>query len=205
MLLILSISLLVSVSQITYLASAVSSLTGMNSLPTPLITLLQGVILPALVVLFVSHIIPPSLRLIIQIRHDRSRQDVGKFIQRSYFTFLFVQIFIVSSTSISIPIVIVALKNRDTSVPAILARVLPNASNYFFSHIIISTASMISGMIIQVTVLGNVFSSPRTPRQKWEREEKVFLNKWETFLPPFANIACIGMSDQTFLGLISLS
>ena len=195
-LLVLGISLPVSVSQVTYLASAVSSLAGINSLPAPLIALLQGVLLPALVVLFVSRIVPPSLRVIVQFRRDFSQQDMGKFIQRSYFTFLFIQIFIVSSASVSIPTVIAALKNRDRSVPAILAQVLPNASNYFFSHIIISTASTISGMIIQVTALWNIFFSPRTPRQKWEREESVFLKEWETFLPPFANIACIGMCDM---------
>jgi hypothetical protein len=176
-LLVLGISLSVSISQITYLASAVSSLAGINSLPAPLITLLQGVILPALVILFVSRIVPPSLRVIAQLRHDHSRQNRGKFIQRSYFTFLFIQIFIVLSTFISIPTVITTLKNKDSSVPAVLARVLPNASNYFLSHIIISTASTISRIIIQVTVLQNMFFFPRTPRQKWKREKTVFLKK----------------------------
>ena len=64
-LLVLSILLLVSISQITYFTSIVLSLIGINSLPVPLITLLQGILLPILIVLFILYIIPLSLRMII--------------------------------------------------------------------------------------------------------------------------------------------
>lgn len=72
---VLNISLLVSILQIIYLISIVLLLIRINLLPAPLIALLQGIILSVIIVLFVSRIIPSSLCMITQLRHNYSQQD----------------------------------------------------------------------------------------------------------------------------------
>ena len=193
--LVIGISLPVSASQILYLANAISSLAHVEFLPRAIFALVQGVLFPSLVVFLLSNILPPSLRLIVQLRGSCSRRTIKSFIQRAYFVFLFIQIFIISSTSISFAAAVTELREGNTSAVAVLARVLPSASNYFFSHVIISTASMIYVMVIRVNFVGSFFTAS-TPRQKWEQEESVFLKEWDCFLPIFANLACIGMIDR---------
>jgi len=199
-LLLAVVSFPVSLSQITYLGETLASFAGAEALPTPIIAVLQGAITPSLLVATISFIVPPSLRMVAHIRRERSLQDTEKSIQRSYFIFLFIQIFVVSSSSISIPTVIAAIRLDTESVPAILARILPNASNFFFSHIIITTASLVSSTAFQFGALKRVLLSPvldKTARDKYNREQDVYIKEWGVLLPFLTNTACIGMQKIT--------
>lgn len=98
------------------------------------------------------------------------------------------QVFLTVSLSAGITTVIGQLKDSVEAVPAILARNLPKASNYFFSYITIYAFTTVTQIFLQICGLVQLLVlSPlldRSPRQMWVRG---------TFIPALTNVACIGL------------
>ena len=184
-----------SLSQIRYLVNVVSWLRWMDSLPSWLMAVIQGVLPPAMLAL-ITTAVPVALRLLANIQGHHSRQDVENCVQIYYYTFLFVQVFLTVSLSAGITTVIGDLADKITSTPAVLAQNLPKACNYFFSYILIHTFTTVALTLVEVNgflalfVLSSIFD--KTARQKWMRGQALGLNKWGTFIPVLTNTACIG-------------
>jgi hypothetical protein len=112
---------------------------------------------------------------------------IKNHVQIYYFTFLFVYVFLNVSLSAGITTIVGELTTVVDSVPEVLARNLPKASNYFFSYILIHTFTTIAytllqlGGLVQVLVLSLFLD--KTARQKWAKVECLGLHKWGTFIP----------------------
>jgi calcium permeable stress-gated cation channel len=117
----------------------------------------------------ITAIVPLTLRLLANLQGQYLHQAVEKSVQLYYFAFLFVQIFFVVSLSAGIATIIEQLPIIQ-SVPAVLAKSLPKASNYFFLYITIYTIGTVTASLLQInTVLQLGILSPvldQTPRQK---------------------------------------
>jgi hypothetical protein len=194
---IFPVTILGSLSQIEYLVHLVSWLGWIESLPSWLVAVIQGVLPPVMLAL-VTAAVPVALRLLVNMQGHHSHQVVENYIQIYYYTFLFVQVFLAVSLSAGITAIIGELADKiTTSTPAVLAQNLPKACNYFFSYILIHTFTTIAFTLVNVNGLIALFVlSPlfdKTARQKWMRGQTVGLQKWGTFIPVFTNIACIGL------------
>jgi hypothetical protein len=186
-----------TLSQIRYLASVAPWLNWIDGLPTWLTAAIQG-LLPQAMVSLITALAPVALRLMGNARGFYSRRVVENHIQIYYFTFLFVQVFLMVSLSAGITTIIGELTGAVESVPEVLARNLPKASNYFFSYTIIQTFTTTAYTLLQLSGLFEILIlSPlldKTARQKWVRGTCLDLQKWGTFIPVLTNMACIGMS-----------
>ncbi len=167
----------------------------MDSLPSWLMAVIQGVLPPAMLAL-ITTAVPVAFRLLANMQGHHSRQVVENRVQIYYYTFLFVQVFLTVSLSAGITTIIGDLADKITSTPAVLAQNLPKACNYFFSYILIHTFTTVALTLVEVNGLLAVFIlSPifdTTARQKWMRGQALGLHKWGTFIPVLTNTACIG-------------
>lgn len=121
-------------------------------------------------------LVPMALRVLVNFQKLHSHQAVESSVQRLYFTFLFIQVFLVASLSSSITTVLAGLRSSAKSVPLVLAQNLPKASNYFFSYFILKASSTISITLICGEKLLNLLLSyirDKTARQKWTRSEAI--------------------------------
>lgn len=83
----------------------------------------------------ISAAVPTVLRGFANMQGLSSRQAVESRIQTYYFTFLFVQVFLAVSISVGVIVFIGEMTYTVEGIPAVLAKNLPKACNYFFSYI----------------------------------------------------------------------
>ncbi len=182
-------------SQITTLADSVSWLHWIAGAPAWLSGIIQGV-LPQLMLVALTALLPLILRIITGWQGLSTETTVELSLQKYYFAFLFVQNFLTVSLSSSITAIAQDLLHGLNSAPALLARNLPKASNYFFSYLTLQGLSVSAGAFLQAGGLVNwLILAPwtdRTPRQKWERQVGLPEIRWGTFYPLYTNLACIG-------------
>jgi hypothetical protein len=121
--------------------------------------------------------------------------------QNAYFGFQVVQVFLVttlaSAASSSVQLVI----SQPTEAPNLLAKHLPDASNFYISYIVLQGLTFTSGALLGIAglVIGKVLgkfldSSPRKIYSRWANLAGL---SWGTMLPPLSLIAVIGKSLVT--------
>lgn len=183
------------VSQIAYIVGIIPELAWLEKLPSWMVPAIQGILPPIMLAAWIS-LAPIALRVLVNFQKLHSHQAVESSVQRLYFIFLFIQVFLVASLSSSITTVRAGLGSSAKSVPIVLAQNLPKASNYFFSYFILKASSTISITLICGEKLLNLLLSnirDKTARQKWTRSQAINIKLWGTFVPVYTNLACIGM------------
>lgn len=185
------------VSQFSQLAKQ-NGFHWISKIPEAAASIIQGILPPALVsLLFV--VVPVILKLLHNLQGLHTGNGVQIAVQRSYFAFLFVQLFLivtVSSSALAIIQTLDSVSKNITSVPQVLAQNIPKAANYFFNYMIVQALSTSAGALAQVGVLFVWFILrplvDSTPRQKWSRQLKLPRISWGKFFPVYTNLACIG-------------
>lgn len=182
-------------SQVKYLEDTFSWLHWLTKAPNFVISIIQGVLPPALLGLLLL-LLPVILRFLARSQGNHTGMAVELSLQKYYFTFLFVQVFLVVSISSGITTVVQQISESPQSVPSILAQNLPKASNYFFSYLLLQALSVSAGALVQVMGLFKWFLlAPlldSTARQKWHRQTDLPNMRWGTFFPVYTNLASIG-------------
>ncbi|KFY30556.1 hypothetical protein V493_01829 [Pseudogymnoascus sp. VKM F-4281 (FW-2241)] len=195
-----------AVSQVTYLVGIIPGLAWLETLPSWMVPAIQGILPPVMLAIWIS-LVPIALRVLVNFQKLHSHQAEESSVQRFYFIFLFIQVFLVASLSSSITTVLGGLGSSAKSVPVVLAQNLPKASNYFFSYFILKASSTISITLICGEKLLNLLLSnirDKTARQKWTRSETLNIKLWGTFVPVYTNLACIGLVYSVIAPLILL-
>ena len=166
-----------------------------RNVSAPLAGLVLGV-LPQMMLTILLILIPFLIRFLAEQQGFLTVQDLEMAIQRYYFTFLFVQIFLTVSVSASATTIINDAYHGLDFIPLVLASNLPKTSNYFFSYILIQGLSISANQFAQLLGLFRriYWNSKRdkSPRQQWERKRAAFDIQWGTLYPVFTNLACIG-------------
>jgi hypothetical protein len=184
-----------TLSQISYLASAIPGRLSVDGLPKWLLGVIRGVFPPAILAL-ITALVPPILRTLANLQGFHSRLATENAVQNYYFVFLFVQVFLVVSLSASITTVVENLQRGLDSIPVILVLNLPKASNYFFSYLALNASATVASTLLLPKEWFSVMLSSildKSTRQKWARREVLHLKPWGTFIPAYTNLACIGM------------
>jgi hypothetical protein len=113
--------------------------------------------------------------------------SVETLIQRHYFTFLYIQLFLVVSISSGITTMIPDLVSGFQSVPLILARNLPKSCNYFFSYLVLQAVVQTSTILFQLP--DGLWRGLRRGQAKHSMKRV----RWSLVYPVFANLICICM------------
>lgn len=166
-------------------------------LSVPLRGLITGV-LPPLMLALLFVIVPFLTRLVSERQGFLTVRDLELAIQRYYFSFLFVQVFLTVAVSASATTIINNLAHGVESIPLVLASNLPKTSNYFFSYLLVQGLSISANQLAQILkLLGSLYRSMNrdaSPRRQWQRRKAAFDLQWGTLIPVFTNLACIGQS-----------
>ena len=182
------------VSNVSQLES-VSWLHWISKLPQSVLSLIQGLLPPALLALLLL-LLPLILRLLAKAQGCLTGMSVELTVQKYYFSFLFVQVFLVASISSGIGAIVPELTRNPQSVPSLLATNLPKAANYFFSYMLLQAFSTSGGALLQLAELAKWYLlapiMDSTARQKWRRQINLPDVRWGKFFPVYTNLACIG-------------
>ena len=196
-----------ALSQISTLAQSFKFLNFLLALPAWFISALQGV-LPAAFLAVLMVLLPMILRFLSKIQGTQSGMLVELSVQKYYFFFLFVQLFLVVSVAAAVSTILGLFKGDEeiTDIPRILATNVPRASNYFFSYMLLQALSVSAGALVQIGGLLSWFVlAPLldvTARSKFKRQTQLSEIKWGTFFPVYTNLACIGLIYSVISPLI---
>lgn len=198
-----------ALSQIEVAAKSFSFLHWIMKIPPWFRSVLQGVLPPALLGLLLF-LLPLILRFLVRLQGSQSGMLVELSVQRYYFWFLFVQLFLVVSIAGALTQFFALFKSVEgfTNVPSLLGTNIPKASNYFFSYMLLQALSVSAGALLQVgSLIGWFILAPildSTARAKFKRQTDLSNIQWGTFFPVYTNLACIGLIYSVISPLILL-
>ncbi|KAJ9643738.1 hypothetical protein H2204_001883 [Knufia peltigerae] len=198
-----------ALSQLDVAAKTWSWLHWVLKIPAWFRSVIQGVLPPALLGLL-TFLLPLILRFLCKVQGIQSGMLVEISVQRYYFAFLFVQLFLVVSIASALTQFFALFTSFDgfTNIPALLGTNIPKASNYFFSYMLLQALSVSAGALVQVGsligwfILAPLFDS--TARAKFKRQTQLSNVQWGTFFPVYTNLACIGLIYSVISPLILL-
>ncbi|KAL8999761.1 MAG: hypothetical protein Q9169_001434 [Polycauliona sp. 2 TL-2023] len=187
------------------ISEEVTWLHWIQDLPKSVLGIISGVLPQALLALILA-LLPITLRFLANIQGNHTGMAVELSVQNYYFTFLFVQVFLVVSISTGITNVISQISESPTNVTSILAANLPKSTNYFFSYMLLQALTVSAGALVQLGGLVKWFILARildsTGRQKWKRQTDLTNVQWGTFFPVYTNLAAIGLIYSVISPLI---
>lgn len=198
------------------LDSYIDDVHGLNSKKhlKNLLLVIAGV-LPTLVIVILLALVPIILNLLAGLKGVKTGSQRNEFVQKFYFMFLFIQLFLVVSIASffakSIPDFVnnlAKLQDVNYVLQELLAKNLPSASTYFFSYMILQALSTSSATLLQVIslffwyIVGPMFDS--TARHKWKRNTTLNNVEWGSFFPIYTNFACIALIYSIIAPLISV-
>ncbi|KAF4465355.1 phm7-similarity to hyp1 [Fusarium albosuccineum] len=171
-------------------------------------------LLPTVLLGVLLYLLPLFLELLAEFKGAKTHAIRDEFVQKFYFAFLFIQVFLVVSiasfftTSIDELAANVEELGGAKDVLDILSRNLPKAANYFFSYMILQSLSASSATLLQVGaiithyVLGPLLDT--TARAKWLRHTSPISIRWSAVFPVYTNFACIALTYCIISPLISI-
>ncbi|KAI9732790.1 MAG: hypothetical protein M1834_003728 [Cirrosporium novae-zelandiae] len=193
-----------SLSQISTIRKTIPWLgSWLGKAPTWVISVVQG-ILPIVVLALLMIILPLILRFLVKLQGIPTGMLIELTVQRYYFCFQFVQIFLVVSISSAfttlINLIETATKQNTfdvSTIPEVLAKNIPKASNYFLSYMLLQSLSVSGGALVQIATIFKVFIlapfKNDTARNKFKTQTALPQIKWGTFYPAYTTLACIGL------------
>jgi len=165
-------------------------------------------VLPALVLSLILALVPIVLGYLATWQGAKTGASKSETVQVYYFSFLFVQVFLVVSIASGTFQTIAHLTSNLQDTPQVLAENLPKAANYFFAYMILQALSTSSGTLLQIGTLFIWYIWARivdnTARAKWTRNTQLPTVTWGSFFPVYTNFACIALIYSIVAPLISL-
>ena len=123
-------------------------------------------------------------------------------VQKWYFVFQVVQVFLVTTLSSGAAAVVSQITQDPTSIPTLLADRLPRASNYYLTYFIVQGTTSASDNLLNYSDLLQYllfdYFWDKTPRQKYSRFTSLRSIAWGKVFPKYANFAIIGKSHQRY-------
>lgn len=183
-------------SRISTLSDTTSWLDWIGSLPSWLLSFIQGTLPPVIQVIVLSGPLPILLRLLTnRTRGATTGQEGERSLQLWYFIFLIVELFIIPTISSGLTSIVEELIRTPTSVPNILATNLPSAANYYFSFLILQALSLSATSVLQTIRLFNfyVLGHVNTPDAVFQKLSWTNMTRIGSNIPWYTTFAVIGM------------
>ncbi|KAI1801214.1 DUF221-domain-containing protein [Daldinia bambusicola] len=196
------------ISNIGYLANNVEWLSFLKGLPEPVIGLLSGLI-PPLATSWLSKIVPSIFRYIFKSTGSPTNTTAELKVQKWYYIFQVTQVFLVTTVFSGAAPVAAQLMERakdPTSIPELLARQIPKASNFYLTYFIIQGTTSAADNLLNYSdlmsyLIYNYFFD-KTPRQKFNRYTSMKGIAWGKLFPKFANFAIIAIAYSCIAPLV---
>ncbi|AET41563.1 Spo75p Ecym_8281 [Eremothecium cymbalariae DBVPG len=154
-------------------------------------------IVPVMTLIFLTEGVPFLFRWFGWLKCCRSGSATELDVQKWFFAFLFVHIFLVVTISSGISVIVEKLVNNPVSIPDLLGTNLPKSSNFFCSFVLIRGMSYFGGNFMQIkNLLFELFYyrwKVFTPRGTFERNTNIQQYQWGSVYPMFSVLACIGI------------
>ncbi|KAF3767660.1 hypothetical protein M406DRAFT_90197 [Cryphonectria parasitica EP155] len=169
---------------------------------------LAAAVLPQAFLALILALVPIVLSMIAEFQGVKTGASRSEWVQIYYFFFLFVEVFLVVSITSGALQTIANIAQDIEGLPTLLAENLPDASNYFFSYLLLQGASVSSGTLLQVSslamwyVLSRILDS--TARAKFIRQTSLPKVKWGSFFPVYTNFACIALVFSVIAPIMSI-
>ena len=184
-------------SQLDTLRTNTSWLEWLADWPSWVISLISGPVTAILLALLVQLVVPALCRKLAVLcgAPTRSRREVAT--QGFYFTFLIIELVLVTSISSGLLAVIPVIANNPTAIAATLANNLPKAANYFFNYLVIQALGFSGSALFQylrilfITTIWPWFT--QTPRQEAWLQTTLPHQMWANVFSLWTNFAVIGM------------
>ncbi|KAI0387705.1 DUF221-domain-containing protein [Hypomontagnella monticulosa] len=165
-------------------------------------------VLPAILLALLLWLVPIIMGILASFKGAKTGSQKSETVQKFYFAFLFVQVFLVVSLATGLLQTIQDIANNPTGIADLLAENLPKAANYFFSYMILQALSVSSGTLLQIGALINWYLIARimnnTARNKWSTNTKLPDVNWGTYFPVYTNFACIALIYLVVAPIISI-
>ncbi|KAI1769490.1 DUF221-domain-containing protein [Hypoxylon sp. FL1150] len=165
-------------------------------------------VLPAILLALLLWLVPIIMGVLASFKGAKTGSQKSETIQKFYFAFLFVQVFLVVSLASGLLQTLDYLANNPTQIADLLAENLPKAANYFFSYMILQALSVSSGTLLQIGALIQWYVISKimnnTARNKWSTNTKLPEVNWGTTFPVYTNFACIALIYSVVAPIISL-
>lgn len=165
-------------------------------------------VLPALLLALLLWLVPVVMNLLAGFKGAKTGTQKTEIVQKFYFAFLFVQVFLIVSLASGVVAILEGVLNNPTGIADTLAHKLPSAANYFFSYMILQSLSASSGTLLQIGELVNWYIISRlfnkTARNKWTTNTTLPTVKWGIYFPVYTNFACIALVYSVVAPIISI-
>ncbi|OTB08130.1 hypothetical protein M426DRAFT_201462 [Hypoxylon sp. CI-4A] len=165
-------------------------------------------VLPTVLLAVLLALVPVIMSFLAGFKGAKTGAQKSETVQKFYFAFLFVQVFLVVSLASGILQTLESLANNPTGVADLLAENLPKAANYFFSYMILQALSVSSGTLLQIKALVKWYIISRimnkTARNKWSTNTTLPDVNWGSYFPVYTNFACIALIYSVVAPIISL-
>ncbi|KAI8629530.1 DUF221-domain-containing protein [Xylariaceae sp. FL1651] len=165
-------------------------------------------VLPAILLALLLWLVPIVMDFLAGFKGAKTGTQKSEIVQQFYFSFLFVQVFLIVSLSSGATAILQGVLNDPTSITDTFANKLPSAANYFFSYMILQALSVSSGTLLQIGALVNWYIISRifnsTARNKWATNTTLPSVKWGSYFPVYTNFACIALVYSVIAPIISI-
>lgn len=196
------IGLISQIPYVTYLFITPSKL-GIES------EFLDGILLsiiPIVTLIFLIECVPYIFRLFSYLKGCKTGREIEIDVQKWFFAFLFVHLFLVVTISSGVSVIIGNLINNPITVPSLLAEELPKSSNFFCSFVIIRGIAYSGGNFLRIKeLLFELFYfnfKIYTPHSYLRRLKKSLFFNWGSIYPIFTVLACIVLIYSVIAPLI---
>lgn len=193
-------------SNVNYLIGPGGKLPWLNwieKLPHFLLGIITG-LFPTAVLAALMALLPIILRLAARLSGSPTYSEVEYTVQNSYFSFQIIQVFLATTISSAASSTVVTIINNPTSITTILSTSIPRASNFYLSYFILQSLAVSTGTLVGIAglimtpLLVKVFRS--TPREIWQRWNRLSRVSWGTLYPVYTNLFVIGMPLKNLKG-----
>ncbi|KAK9240344.1 hypothetical protein V1525DRAFT_448193 [Lipomyces kononenkoae] len=196
-----------AISNITYLTNEVHFLRFILNMPHVLYGLVTA-LLPTILLAILMALLPVILRLMARLAGAPSNSLVELHVQNSYFAFLVVQVFLVTTLASSASAVVTQIVHDPTSATNLLATNLPKSSNFFIAYLLLQGFSIGGGALLQIVglILSRIlpFFLDNTPRKMYARWSSLSAIGWGTVFPVYTNLAVIAITYSIISPVILL-
>ncbi|CCF57122.1 hypothetical protein KAFR_0C01290 [Kazachstania africana CBS 2517] len=181
------------ISNINFLTQKIPFLRWINNLPNVLMGLITG-LLPTILLAILMSLVAPIITKVGKLSGCITYQQNSKFIQRWYFAFQVIQVFIVTTLASSAAATVEAIINDPSSAMTLLANNLPKASNFYIFYFLLLALTTPTSNLLQAVTLVLAKLTPfldSTPRAKWLRYNKLSQPNYSVLYPTVQILAII--------------
>ncbi|KAL8838911.1 MAG: hypothetical protein Q9170_001948 [Blastenia crenularia] len=188
-------TILGSLSQLSSLSYSVTWLSWLRKWPSWILGLISGPLVAILLALLIQLVVPALARKLAVLVGAPTRSKREVITQNFYFTFLFIELVLLTAVSSSVIRIIPLIIDNPVSIPTLLAINIPTSANYFFNYLIVQSLGFSGSILFQylrvlyITTIWPWFT--QTPREEAWLQTTIPHQMWGNVYSLFTNFAVI--------------